>query len=118
MKPAIVARVAAASLALSSIVLAQDAKFSPQDQQIPPPNCLVMKAAYEGASAPCTEQDHEDWLADIRHWREERRIRTGYDGSRYNLPEFKWTQSSFMQPQLMVEDRYVYDPVAHHYTVD
>jgi formylglycine-generating enzyme required for sulfatase activity len=118
MRLTIVALIGAASFALGSIVSAQDSKFSPQEQQIPAPGCLVMKAAYEGGSAPCTEQDHEDWLADIRHWREERRIRTGYDGSRYGLPAFKWTQSSFIQPQMMVEDRYFYDPVAHHYTVD
>ena len=30
----------------------------------------------------------------------------------------KWTQSSFIQPQMMVQDRYFYDPVAHSYTVD
>ena len=118
MKPAFVGGIVAASLALASIVLAQDSKFSPQEQQILAPGCLFMKAAYEGGSAPCTEQDHEDWLADIRHWREERRIRTGYDGSRYDVPAFKWTQSSFMQPQMMVEDRHFYDPVAHRYTVD
>jgi formylglycine-generating enzyme required for sulfatase activity len=45
-------------------------------------------------------------------------IRVGYDGSRYDLPELKWTQSSFFQPQMMVQDRYFYDPVAHRYTVD
>jgi formylglycine-generating enzyme required for sulfatase activity len=30
----------------------------------------------------------------------------------------KWTQSSFIQPQMMVHDRYFYDPVAGKYTVD
>ena len=49
---------------------------------------------------------------DIRHWRMERQIRIGYDGSRYEMPELKWTQSSFIQPQMMVQDRYFYDPVA------
>ena len=29
----------------------------------------------------------------------------------YERPELKWTQSSFIQPQMMVEDRYFYDPV-------
>ena len=48
----------------------------------------------------------------------ERRIRVGYDGARYDLPALKWTQSSFMQPQMMVQDRYFYDPVAGKYTVD
>jgi formylglycine-generating enzyme required for sulfatase activity len=61
---------------------------------------------------------HELWLKDIQHWRAERLIRIAYDGSRYDLPGLKWTQSSFMQPQMMVHDRYFYDPVAGKYTVD
>jgi iron(II)-dependent oxidoreductase len=51
-------------------------------------------------------------MADIRHWRNGRRIRTGYDGSRYDLPALQWAQSSFIQPQMMVQDHYFYDPVA------
>ena len=92
--------------------------FSPDDQQIPGPDCLTMKGAWEGGSKACTAEDHEAWLTDIHHWRTERRIRIGYDGSRYDLPCLKWTQSSFIQPQMMVQDRYFYDPVAGKYTVD
>ena len=33
-------------------------------------------------------------------------------------PELKWTQSSFMQPQMMIQDRYFYDPQTGKYTVD
>ena len=39
-------------------------------------------------------------------------------GSRYDLPALQWAQSSFIQPQMMVQDRYFYDPVAGNYTVD
>ena len=56
-----------------------------------------------------------EWLADMTHWRMERRIRTGYDPTRYEMPALKWAQSSFMQPQMMVHDRYFYDPVAQVY---
>jgi len=103
---------------LSSIVHAQDTHFEPNEQQIPTPDCLAVKAAWEGGWKHCTEQDHEAWLADIRHWRDERLIRVGYDGSRYDMPALKWTQSSFFQPQMMVQDRYFYDPVSRRYTVD
>ena len=105
-------------LGLASVLSAQDTRYPPQKQQIPFPGCLTMKAPWEGESKPCTPEEHAAWLADIQHWRDERRIRVGYDGSRYDLPALKWTQSSFFQPQMMVEDRYFYDPVAHRYTVD
>ena len=101
-----------------TLASAQDSKFPPADQQIPVPECLTMRGLWEGGSKPCTLNEHEAWLADITHWRNERRIRIGYNGSRYNLPALQWTQSSFIQPQMMVHDRYFYDPIAGKYTVD
>jgi gamma-glutamyl hercynylcysteine S-oxide synthase len=91
---------------------------NPQGQLLISPPCLTMRAAYQGGSAPCTESTHREWLANIAHWRTERRIRIGYDSSRYALPQLQWAQHSFMQPQMMVHDRYFYDPVAGKYTVD
>lgn len=103
---------------LSAIASAQDSKFPPAEQQIPVPECLSMRGLWEGGSKACTQNEHEAWLADITHWRNERRIRIGYNGSRYDLPALQWTQSSFIQPQMMVHDRYFYDPIASKYTVD
>ena len=103
---------------LCSMSLAQDSRYRPERQQIPTPGCLVMKGAWEGGGTACQKNEHDTWLDDIRHWRTERKIRIGYNGSRYDMPELKWTQSSFFQPQMMVEDRYFYDPIAHRYTVD
>lgn len=92
--------------------------WNPEWQQIPGPKCLEMRGAWEGGSSPCTREDHAHWLADVTYWRNERRIRIGYNPSRYQMPELRWTQSSFIQPQMMVEDRFFYDPVAGKYTVD
>ena len=100
------------------LALAQDSKFRPNNQQIPVPDCLNIKVLLDSSYKPCTAEDHQLWLKDITHWRNERRIRIGYNGSRYEMPELAWTQSSFMQPQMMVHDRFFYDPVAHRYTVD
>jgi iron(II)-dependent oxidoreductase len=104
--------------ACTAVAAAQDTKFQPEGQQIPGPGCLNMKGAWEGGTKPCSTDEHESWLADVRHWRDERRIRIGYDGSRYDIPALKWAQSSFIQPQMMVEDRFFYDPIANRYTVD
>ena len=97
---------------------AQDTKYAPKGQQIPSPECLTMRGAWVGGYTPCTETTHQEWLNDVTHWRTERRIRIGYDDARYRMPQLLWTQSSFMQPQMMVQDRYFYDPVAGKYTVD
>jgi iron(II)-dependent oxidoreductase len=118
MRPIVAPYVILALLVTACSLSAQDSHFRPDRQQIPTPGCLIMKGAWEGGSTPCTQNEHDSWLADIRHWREERRIRIGYENSRYDLPALKWTQSSFFQPQMMAEDRYFYDPVAHRYTVD
>jgi gamma-glutamyl hercynylcysteine S-oxide synthase len=102
----------------TGILQPQDSLYRPERQQIPTPDCLVMRAAWEGGQTVCSPNEHKVWLSDIIHWRNERRIRIGYSDARYDLPALKWTQSSFIQPQMMVEDRYFYDPVAHRYTVD
>ena len=102
----------------TALAFSQDTHYAPTRQQIPPPGCFTLRGAWEGGYTPCTATSHQEWLADVTHWRTERRIRIGFDPSRYELPALLWTQSSFMQPQLMVQDRYFYDPFAGKYTVD
>ncbi|MGA3236598.1 MAG: SUMF1/EgtB/PvdO family nonheme iron enzyme [Bryobacteraceae bacterium] len=89
--------------AMALFVAAQDVQYAPQNEQIP---------------GPPTPAQFKSWLADIQHWRSERLIRIGYIGAEYGRAELKWAQSSFMQPQMMIEDRYFYDPAAGKYTVD
>ena len=111
--------VALLACAVAVAAVAQDTQYPPQGQQIPAPDCTFQYHAW--GSIPqlgCAPYAHERWLLDLEHWRSERRIRTAFDPSRYALPAFQWTQSSFMQPQMMVQDRYFYDPVAGRYTVD
>ncbi len=107
---------------IAASALAQDSQYRPVNQQFPSPDCLAISNAYSAALAGgyqfCPPSAHEEWLKDLEHWRTERRIRIGYDSSRYSLPALQWTQSSFIQPQMMVQDRYLYDPVAGKYTVD
>ena len=58
------------------------------------------------------------WRRDFRTWRHEHLTRMGYSGANYERPEFLWAQRNFVHAQMMIEDRYFYDPVAGRYTVD
>jgi iron(II)-dependent oxidoreductase len=95
---------------------AQDTRFPPDGELIPGPNCAGR--TWPAPPRACTPEQYDQWLADVTHWRAEHRIRMGYEGSAYQRPELKWTQSSFVQPQVMMEDRYLYDPEHGVYTVD
>jgi formylglycine-generating enzyme required for sulfatase activity len=99
-------------------VFSQDTHYPPKNQLIPAPECLMLKGAWLGGYTPCDAATHDAWLKDVRHWRFERKIRIGYDGGRYGQPALQWIQSSFIQPQMMAQDRYFYDPVSGKYTVD
>ena len=69
-------------------------------------------------SGPKDPASRDAWFQKMKAWRRTTRQRIKYDDAQYKRPELKWTQSSFVQPQCMVEDRYFYDPVAGKYTVD
>src|SRR3954454_23174331 len=83
---------------------AQDTQFPAQGSQIP--------GAAQGAAA------RDAWLADITRWRHEHLIRIGYNDAEYKRSELAWAQRNFIAPQVMVEERYLYDPITGKYTVD
>jgi formylglycine-generating enzyme required for sulfatase activity len=62
--------------------------------------------------------EHATWLLVLQEWRKAKKAEIHYDGALYDRPELKWTQRNFIQPQMMVEDRYFYDPKTQEYTVD
>ena len=60
----------------------------------------------------------DDWVRELTDWRREHLVRIGYDDINYRRPELQWAQRNFVHAQMMVEDRYFFDPVAGRYTVD
>ena len=79
---------------------------------------VPLKTPGEVIFGPAAADDNAAWLRAMHQWREQRRADIHYDGSEYSRPELAWAQRSFIQPQVMVEERYLYDPVAGKYTVD
>lgn len=89
-----------------------------EPQQIDGPACAGLPQWFVHQPARrCTAIELDAWRKDMRHWRMERLIRIGYDAAEYNRPELQWTQSSFIQPQMMVHDRYFFDAKTLQYTV-
>jgi formylglycine-generating enzyme required for sulfatase activity len=104
---------------LVSAACAQDTLVHPAWEQIPGPTCAaVPEWNAPGPPATCASFQVSEWLRDITHWRAERLIRVGYDDFLYREPALLWTQSSFVQPQMMIHDRKFYDPSTRAYTVD
>ncbi len=60
----------------------------------------------------------EAWRHGMRVWRTEHLIRMGYDDAQYRRKELLWSQRNYVHVQMMVEDRYFYDPDSGRYTVD
>jgi gamma-glutamyl hercynylcysteine S-oxide synthase len=119
------ARASKAALLLGLIALAGAAPANAQAVARPPasqgmidgPECLNFPRLGNRWKA-CDDAARGSWLADIQAWRAERRVRVGLDVARYDDPRLKWIQSAYIQPQVMVEDRYLYDPATGRYTVD
>jgi formylglycine-generating enzyme required for sulfatase activity len=99
-----------------TILRAQDTSYPASGSLIPVPHCLD-EPGIQVTHDDCVAQIRE-WRKDVLRWRDEMRIRAGYNGAEYQRPELQWAQSSFMQPQMMVEDRYFYDRETGKYTVD
>src|ERR1700722_15296132 len=97
---------------------AQYTHYTPDGDQIPGPECLNPVRPALGPAKACSSDDYKFWLDDITRWRADTRLRAGYSGREYDRKELQWTQTSFIQPQTMGEDRSLYDPVAGKYTVD
>jgi formylglycine-generating enzyme required for sulfatase activity len=96
-------------------LLAQDARYPPNDSLFPLPGCA--DELWE-AHDQCPQWWIDQWRKDITNWRDQTRDRVGYNDAIYKVPSGMWSATSFMQAQAMAEDRYLYDPVAGKYTVD
>ena len=107
------------ALLLGSVSLsyAQDVINAPQGEQIPGPYCSDATHWRSGTPVLCRPAEVAAWLKDIQHWRTEQSIRFDLDQDQHGPPDLSWTQNSFIQPQMMVHDRYFYSAAEGRYTV-
>jgi formylglycine-generating enzyme required for sulfatase activity len=79
---------------------------------------VPLKTQGEVIPGPARGENDAAWRHAMDEWRQNRRAEIHYDGAQYDRPELAWAQRSFIQPQVMVEERYLYDPLTGKYTVD
>jgi formylglycine-generating enzyme required for sulfatase activity len=103
---------------MASTGFAQDSAFHPKGEQIDAPPCHLIPDEELHRATVCDQRNIAEWLTDIQHWRQERLLRIGYEDTDYGRPEFRWAQSSLVQTQMMIHDRYFYDAVSGSYTVN
>ncbi|MFN7992409.1 MAG: SUMF1/EgtB/PvdO family nonheme iron enzyme [Bryobacteraceae bacterium] len=114
-------RTATLLLMMVCVALGQYNRWQPEGEQIPGPHGNSAQPEWVTEMQGWTRErpsDFDAWLADIRAWRNERLVRIGYHDSEYRRPEFQWAQRNFISPQVMVEERYLFDPATSQYTVD
>jgi len=60
----------------------------------------------ETFSAPGPNQSHSEWLAGLYAWRAKH---GGYKGEVYSDISLSWTRTSFVQPQIHLYDRFLFN---------
>lgn len=70
----------------------------------------------EGPSSP---RDYLDWNARLRKWRlEQHNKKETHATLGHDVPELEWVQKSYVQPHVMVNDKFLYNPKTNKYTVE
>ena len=132
-------RVGAACLLLSAGALAQGGNEAPRRQnrnrfgvtpEQPPCGDVSMDCeAEEGGSCQVrlappdqTAATYDVWWRQTQAWRQRREEQLAQrpyaDRAAYDHPQLKWAQTNFVQPQVMVHDRYLYNRETNSWTVD
>jgi len=74
-----------------------------------------LKELFKG---PTVSSGNEQWLSIMIKWRVAEKKSLNYHDSLYLKKGMLWTRKPFIYAQMMVEDRYFYDPIRQKYTVD
>jgi hypothetical protein len=75
------------ALGMAQIACAQDTALQVKTEQIEGPTCAHIPTWQENAPPrPCHDSELNAWVQDARHWRDERRVRTGLNEAEYRDP--------------------------------
>jgi len=69
-------------------------------------------------NGPGNISETASWLKQIEEWKKIEKAKLAYSNTFYKDKEIQWVRSSFIQTQMMAQERSFYDPVKNEYTVD
>ena len=107
-------------LLLTTALSASAAAVSGSQSPSPPTNVTIADDPGEQIPGPKDPSDAASvaaWRTAMVEWRSRMRNKIQFNGSVFEVPELKWTQTSYIQPQMHPYDRFFYDPLADNYTV-
>jgi hypothetical protein len=70
----------------------------------------------EGPNSP---HEYLEWNTRINKWCMEQQIKRkeiSHSSTGYDMPCLKWAQKSYVQPNVMLHDLFLFDPVTNKYT--
>lgn len=104
--------------------LGSTAASTPDSRTLPRPQVSLWPQTWAGAGnslfpAP-VDGSHADWLKGLREWRQSTRAAAGLSGGGevYTVEALRWTQTSYVQPQVHSFDRMLWNETSGSYTVD
>ncbi|GAA5811625.1 hypothetical protein MFLAVUS_005065, partial [Mucor flavus] len=69
---------------------------------------------------PASPREYLDWNTRLRKWRlEQQQCKTEtHSTTGYDVPGLQWAQTTYVQPHVMANDLFLFDPETNKYTVD
>jgi iron(II)-dependent oxidoreductase len=74
----------------------------------------ALKEVFKG---PGDAVQRDQWLDNLKSWRERQRKLINYNDILYANTKLQWVKHTFVDVQMMAHDRYFYDPLTRKYTV-
>jgi len=105
----------AALLLEEGLVVTKDLKPGPSPAT---PVCCKTNAIWTVFGGPWTQsKTHANWLTDMETWRKVQVSKYNLTFSAYEDADVNWTRTSYVQPQVHLFDRYLYNDTLHEFTV-
>ncbi|KAI7900048.1 C-type lectin protein [Cokeromyces recurvatus] len=68
---------------------------------------------------PASPRDYMEWISHLKKWRlEQHNKKENLTTSSYDISKLQWVQASYVQPHVMMNDLFLFDPKTNKFTVD